>query len=918
MATYQITNLITMRRLEISSISDHTFLRIEDEVINKLSWQNEEYEKLVMLLFESIPWRDKNQENLRLKITLSLLKGGRSSVTVLKLAFIHRKQAYGFIIRIHSILKDAEKEKHNADKLDINSKDCFANCIGQKELGDKYLIIYQDVGVNLGTQSIDELSESLFQRLCSQNEFTVFTHNFQKLMKDVTYNFKNIANSETIHHDDYYDDILSQLPPDLVINQAHLYQDDLIFKSQISHDENEQIINIHQFIHQLSKKDTLTQWFKLNEIWFDKNQGILTGDNKEIAYLPFFIEESSKIVYLWIAIPKHELKDIESKLETTLDTTRSCQLIFLAEDVTFTAQLKKIGFDTQSCLSTLDFQVLCDKYYTKLNIDMRHNDLHCGNVLTSENSFKVIDVGDMKADLIASDIARLEVSLWFEMSKRLSQFSKQEAETVIENLMTDEVSNTNSLSMSSLFSDFLRHLKKGFEAGMGVQHLPEKNEIVLAYVIQILLYQRYCLLDGIEKIPVAFNVFARHWMNQFRYKIDFTALSSEIREIVHHLESLVDRKLVAWEIIHKAYKASVPNYHDPLNSLEDKEQKCFEAIYRIAELPQDKENPPLAQFSCDIANQLSEPEQTLLNQLISKYFSLSCSPKDSEPEQASSCELWVVVSTDTFDSNRYSVRIYLDKKEISDLKTEFAEAKEFRATILQDTLKKAYSELMSYLYEKGLCEEQVWIHFLLPTPLLSEAVDQYQIGDEWEKLGEEFKVVVSSWDRMRSIKPLLRTKTCWQKYQDKMMHEIQCTYSFDSKDWSETNVPAIIINKDATPNQILADAKKSKPALAILEFSPKPTSIEKKEHLNALLKAGVPTILWMRNVESKDELLDNVIKNFVCDKQLSFNELPKYIHEKRNAALKMGKSSHIGNHLTLLWDDPEFRLDEQPPLVELK
>ena len=839
---------------------------------------------------------------------------GRSSVIVLKLAFIHRKQPYGFIIRIHPNLKEAETEKNNVDKLNINAPDCFANCMEQKEFAGQYLVIYQDVRVNMVATSINELSESLLQRLSFQNEFTVFAHNFQKLIKDVTYSFEKIADSKTISHDEYYDDILSQLPPELVINQAHLYQsDDLIFKSQISISDEikkNEIIDIHQLIHRLSEKNTATQWFKLNEIWFDENQSILTGDNKEIAYLPFTIEENSKIVYLWIAINKNELKDIESKLETTLDATRSCQLIFLAEDITFTAQLKKMGFDTQSCLATLDFQALCEKHYSEkhysqLHLDMRHNDLHCGNVLTSGNSFKIIDVGDMKADLIASDIARLEVSLWFEISKRLSEFSEQVAKTVIENLMIDDVSNTNSLSISTRFSDFLRHLRKGFE--VGVQ--PEKTEIVLAYVIQILLYQRYSLLDGI-KIPPAFNVFARYWIRQFRYNIDFAELPAEVREVVHHLESLVDRELVTWDIVRKAYNDSIPKLHESPNFSQDEEQNCFKAIYSIASLLQRENNSPLVKFSCYIAEALADAnERKSLNNLIAKHFTYSCPSQDSEPEQVSSCDLWVVVSTDRANPNSYSVTIELDKKKL--LETEFIEAEEFRTTILRDKLKEAYSELMSHLYEKELCEEQVWIHFLLPTPLLSEAVDQYQIGDEWEKLGEEFKVVVSAWDRMRSKKPLLRTKTCWQKYQDKMMHEIQCTHSLDSKDWSETNVPAILIKKDATPNQILADVKKSKPALAILEFSPESISEKKIDHLNALLKAGVPAILWMRNVKSEDEPLENVIKNIICDKQLLFNDLPKYIYEERNAALRMGESPHIGKHLTLLWDISVLRMGKQ-------
>ena len=74
-----------MRRLEIPNISS-AYLWIEDEVDNKLSWSEPDdgYIQIVMHLFNKTRWRNKDKENLRLKVTLSLLKGGRSSVTVLK------------------------------------------------------------------------------------------------------------------------------------------------------------------------------------------------------------------------------------------------------------------------------------------------------------------------------------------------------------------------------------------------------------------------------------------------------------------------------------------------------------------------------------------------------------------------------------------------------------------------------------------------------------------------------------------------------------------------------------------------------------------------------------------------------------------------------------------------------------------
>jgi len=268
--------IMRQRRLPIPDISAHTFLQIDDEVDNKLSWQNQDegYTRLVTFLFKKTPWRNKDKENLRLKITLSLLKGGRSSATVLKLAFVSQSQgSYGFIIRVHSTLKEAEKEKNNADKLDINSFDCFANCMGQAPFAGQYLVIYQDVGVNMVTESIDELCENLLKRLSSHNnEITFFAHAFQKLVKDVTESFEKIeAGYNTRNFCQYCEDIIPQLPPDLVINKACLEQSGhLIFKSQhaIFHEsEPVEAISLDQLLPKVSEKNKPIQWLRLNDIW---------------------------------------------------------------------------------------------------------------------------------------------------------------------------------------------------------------------------------------------------------------------------------------------------------------------------------------------------------------------------------------------------------------------------------------------------------------------------------------------------------------------------------------------------------------------------------------------------------------------------------------------------------------------------
>jgi predicted unusual protein kinase regulating ubiquinone biosynthesis (AarF/ABC1/UbiB family) len=171
-----------------------------------------------------------------------------------------------------------------------------------------------------------------------------------------------------------------------------------------------------------------------------------------------------------------------------------------------TTALQQMGFDAQSCLATADFQDLCQTIGL-IHTDFRHNDLHCGNVLACQDSFKVIDVGDMEENLIASDMARLETSLWFELAEK---FSPAEAEEVVKRLgkLPSEWMPSKSDQVEA-FSGLLYHLYQGFQAGLAGQRLAEEQR-ELAYLLQILLYQRYWLLDGVAEVPPALKVFVAH------------------------------------------------------------------------------------------------------------------------------------------------------------------------------------------------------------------------------------------------------------------------------------------------------------------------------------------------------------------------------------------------------------------------
>ena len=90
---------------------------------------------------------------------------------------------------------------------------------------------------------------------------------------------------------------------------------------------------------------------------------------------------------------------------------------------------------------------------------------------------------------------------------------------------------------------------------------------------------------------------------------------------------------------------------------------------------------------------------------------------------------------------------------------------------------------------------------------------------------------------------------------------------------------------------------------------------EKRESvMEAFYYAGIPMALWVRpgeaeNIDSCEEALRNICNACNC-----WSNLPKAIKAKRCESLQEDLDTNIGNHLSLLWDDPNI----VPPVKELR
>ncbi|MCL2934721.1 MAG: serine protease [Trichodesmium sp. MAG_R03] len=88
---------------------------------------------------------------------------------------------------------------------------------------------------------------------------------------------------------------------------------------------------------------------------------------------------------------------------------------------------------------------------------------------------------------------------------------------------------------------------------------------------------------------------------------------------------------------------------------------------------------------------------------------------------------------------------------------------------------------------------------------------------------------------------------------------------------------------------------------------------EKQESImTTIYHAGIPVVLWMRpeaeNLDCGRELTN------ICNACNYWSDLPKAIKQKRSEAWEQELDTHIGNHLSLLWDDPNI----VPPVTKLE
>lgn len=184
------------------------------------------------------------------------------------------------------------------------------------------------------------------------------------------------------------------------------------------------------------------------------------------------------------------------------------------------------------------------------------------------------------------------------------------------------------------------------------------------------------------------------------------------------------------------------------------------------------------------------------------------------------------------------------------------------------------------------------LEFFLPNGLLNYGIEQWQLGKFFGlTYGKKYRVVVRPLQRINFITEDSYFRDVWNK-----------RWQIFSKVCSKTCALSLT-QRELSSEELFNKLDNPDVACLFLAFQPNISLTgQQEDDLAAILSAGVPIALWPRQPEPTEHSLTCV------DDMMSHNnlmDLPEHIKSYRDNSPRENRS-HVGHHLTLLWDDPDI------------
>lgn len=211
--------------------------------------------------------------------------------------------------------------------------------------------------------------------------------------------------------------------------------------------------------------------------------------------------------------------------------------------------------------------------------------------------------------------------------------------------------------------------------------------------------------------------------------------------------------------------------------------------------------------------------------------------------------------------------------------------------------------------EAGWAEdaEIIRLEFLLPRELLTLPVDQWPAGVEENPprpLGLQYQVVVRSLDRMQAKKWHRRWRQRWATLSGSRL-EVPRTAVLPSGEPDRMPGAAELVIRTGSPGpaelrRLDATLAAHHQPLLVLERPLSRMSGDRPDEVSVGLRAGVPLMLWQRDERFAEEFESVLGELLAPDRDLRESARMLRIEAFRAE----DPESHVGSHITLLWDDP--------------
>lgn len=243
--------------------------------------------------------------------------------------------------------------------------------------------------------------------------------------------------------------------------------------------------------------------------------------------------------------------------------------------------------------------------------------------------------------------------------------------------------------------------------------------------------------------------------------------------------------------------------------------------------------------------------------------------------------------TNPNQGNRYFVDAWLITDALTQggsIGEQLSKPESFQETLTFDRIPELLKIFLAQIAKYS--SSKLTIEIFLPLDLMNQSVDSWEIDDELGvpvTLGSQYKIVVRSYERLL---PTYLYKGFWEE-RWKMVQQV-----------TDIEVGKALISGDSN-NLKLLFVELNKPDIVGLKLTTAPVQTGKGSVFALILKTAIPIAIWLRQdlANNCDEKMNGLLQCYI-------HELPENVKMKRLDAILEPPDTHIGHHLSLLWENP--------------